>query len=75
MNLRKLCSTPYFTEGDWPWRELSWKDFRAQDLLLYEVVCMEVDIVNMKVVPAPEFVQLDKVATIPLTKTERNQEA
>jgi hypothetical protein len=71
MNLRKLCSTPYWPSGRWG-SELGWKDFDSTKLALFEVVCMDVDVVSMKAVPATEFAQIEAVENIPLTRAERN---
>lgn len=70
MNLRKLCSTPYWPSGTWG-SELGWKDFDSAKLALFEVVCMDVDIVSMKAMPATEFAQVEAVENIPLTRAER----
>lgn len=78
-NLRKLCSEPYFDKtrpnGLSPnitnWSELSWRNFDASKLELYEVVMMDVDVISMTATPASEFVQISKIESSPLTRRER----
>lgn len=72
-NLRKLCSTPYYPtdESRWYFNELQWKDFDASRLDLYDVISMDVDIVNMTVTPAQEFAQVEAIENTPLTRRER----
>lgn len=73
MNLRKLCSEAYY-EDFRPKafsREIAWRNFKPDELKLYEIVCMDVDVISMKSTPANEFIQLDAVENIPLTRKER----
>lgn len=71
-NLRKLCSVPYY-EDESPRivQELQWKDFDASKLDLFEVVCMDVDVISMSATPAKEFAQVEAIENIPLTRKER----
>ena len=71
-NLRKLCSVPYYDPDDPArWKELQWKDFDAGKLDLFEVVCMDVDVISMTATPAKEFAQVEAIENIPLTRRER----
>ena len=72
MNLRKLCSEVYFKKDRWGFRQIQWRNFDPEKMARYEVVVMDVDIVSMRATPAVEFVQMDKVASIPLTKEGRD---
>ena len=76
-NLRKLCSVPYYPATDEPWffHELQWKDFDAAKLDLFDVICMDVDIVNMTATPAAEFAQVEAIERVPLTRRERLEAA
>ena len=69
-NLRKLCSTPFY-QGEWPHREVGWKDFDSEKLKLFEVVCMDVDVISMTATPATEFAQIEAIENTPLTRSER----
>ncbi len=71
MNLRKLCSEPFW-DGEWPHREIGWRNFNEDHLDLYEVVCMDVDVISMKATPARHFAQVEAIKSIPVTKRERN---
>lgn len=72
MNLRKLCSVPCYPEAQRPFcSEIEWRDFDPDRLSEFEVVVMEVDVVSSKTMPAADFAQIDKIASIPLTRTER----
>jgi hypothetical protein len=69
-NLRKLCSTPFYPKGDWS-KELCWKDFDADRLSQFEIVCMDVDIVSMTATPATAFAQVSAIEAAPITRAER----
>lgn len=66
MNLRKLCSVPR-GKG----YEIDWQDFDARKLSLYEVICIDVNVIEMRAVAATDFAQPEAIASIPLTKDER----
>ena len=71
-NLRKLCSTPYYPTEDVRFgQELQWKDFDASMLDLFEVVCMDVNVISMTATPAKEFAQVEAIESVPLTRLER----
>lgn len=75
MNLRKLCSRPcYYEDQDRNGfcREIDWRDFDAAKLEQFEVVVMQVNVVDTHTVPAADFAQIDKIASIPLTRAERD---
>lgn len=69
-NLRKLCSVPYY-EDSRSWTELQWRNFDATKLKLFEVICMDVDVISMTATPAYEFAQIEAIENIPLTRKER----
>ncbi len=75
-NLRKLCSTPYWqyakTSAGFEYREIGWTNFDAEKLELYEVVCMDVDVISMKATPAKEFAQVSAIENVPLNRMERH---
>ena len=57
-NLRKLCSDPYCNK-ERPYR-IGWKNFREEDLGMYEVICLHVDVLSMTATPAKDFIQTEK---------------
>lgn len=69
-NLRKLCSVPYYPGGKWS-NGIEWRDFDANKLDLFEVVCMDVDVISMTAMPAREFAQPEAIEKVPLTRKER----
>lgn len=69
-NLRKLCSESYF-HGEYPWQEMRWRNFDKSKLELFEVVCMDVDVISMTATPATDFARPDQIENIPLSKSER----
>ncbi|MEM1363598.1 MAG: hypothetical protein AAGF94_18130 [Pseudomonadota bacterium] len=75
MNLRKLCSEPFTWRGETPagygYSEIAYRNFDEAKMELFEVICLEVDLVKMSVVPASKFAQVDAVADIPLNRHER----
>ena len=38
---------------------------------MFEVVCMDFDVISMKAMPAKDFAQTEAIANIPLTRSER----
>lgn len=79
-NLRRLCSEPFWNTTPPKgvldriavnWRELAWHNFDAAKLDLYEIVCMDVDVISMTATPASEFIQPEAIASIPLSKADR----
>ena len=79
-NLRKLCSTPYWSneapEGVHPaiakgWKELAWTNFDPLKLELYEVVITSVSIFKAETVSADRFIQVESIMNAPLTARER----
>lgn len=74
-NLRKLCSEPYWQSGKTfaghESREIGWRNFDARKLELYEVVCMDVDVISMTATPATDFAQVEAIESVPLNRFER----
>tara|TARA_R100001086_G_scaffold239581_1_gene165098 strand:- start:663 stop:1016 length:354 start_codon:yes stop_codon:yes gene_type:complete len=70
MNLRKLCSEPYWVKTKFG-IEVEWRNFDETKLDQFEVVCMDVDVISMKAMPAEKFAQVEAIAHIPLTRSER----
>lgn len=60
-NLKRICSDYAPIKGWMGFPKKDWANFDPEKIDLYEVIVMEVDLVNVTAIPAKEFVQVEKI--------------